>query len=107
VPALRTTLSAINDTYLKVQHEILETFVDRGQLQRLAQHTSWSGFTLLDVGGRYPDNPFAAVILPDDAGKFPEVGSLSGKMVEVTGSVRLYNRKPEVILRRPDQIKAE
>jgi len=35
-PALRTTFSAINDNYLNVQQDILETFVDRGQLQRLA-----------------------------------------------------------------------
>ena len=39
--------------------------------------------------------------------KFPDVGSLRGKMVEVTGSVRLYKRKPEIILRRADQLKAE
>src|SRR5208283_5051055 len=39
LPALRTTLSAINDNYLNVQQDILETFVDRGQLQRLAQPT--------------------------------------------------------------------
>lgn len=34
LPALRTTLSAINDNSLNVQQDILETFVDRGQLQR-------------------------------------------------------------------------
>jgi len=32
LPALRTRLSAINDNYLNVQQDILETFVDRGQL---------------------------------------------------------------------------
>ena len=31
-PALRTTFSAINDNYLNVQQDILETFVDRGQV---------------------------------------------------------------------------
>ena len=46
------------------------------------------------------------MIFPEDAGKFPDVGSLSGKVVEVTGSVRLYKGKPEIILRRADQIKA-
>jgi len=70
-------------------------------------YRSRSGVTLLDMGGRYPDNPFAAVIFPEDAGKFLDLGSLSGKMVEVTGSVRLYHGKPEIILRRPDQLKAE
>jgi hypothetical protein len=39
LPALRTKLSAINDNYLDVQQDILETFIDRGQLRRLAQPT--------------------------------------------------------------------
>jgi hypothetical protein len=39
LPALRTTLSAINDNYLNVQQDILETFIDRGQLRRLAEPT--------------------------------------------------------------------
>ena len=39
LPALRSTLSAINDNYLNVQQDIVETFVDRGQLRMLAQPT--------------------------------------------------------------------
>jgi hypothetical protein len=39
LPALRSALSAINDNYLNVQQDILETFVDRGQLRRLAEPT--------------------------------------------------------------------
>jgi hypothetical protein len=39
LPALRRALSAINDNYLNVQQDILETFVDRGQLRRLAEPT--------------------------------------------------------------------
>ena len=39
LPALRKALSAINDNYLDVQQDILETFVDRGQLRRLAEPT--------------------------------------------------------------------
>lgn len=37
--ALRNGLCAINDNYLNVQQDILETFVDRGQLRRLAEPT--------------------------------------------------------------------
>ena len=52
---LRSTLSAINDNYLTVQQDILETFLDRGQLQRLAQPT------ITATGKRIPglklDNP--------------------------------------------------
>jgi hypothetical protein len=39
LPALRDTLSAINDNYLNVQQDIIETFIDRGQLGKLAQPT--------------------------------------------------------------------
>ena len=39
LPALRATLSAINDNYLNVQQDIIETFIDRGQLRKLAEPT--------------------------------------------------------------------
>ena len=39
LPTLRDKMSAINDNYLDIQQDILETFVDRGQLQRLAEPT--------------------------------------------------------------------
>src|ERR1700757_1835668 len=39
LPALRKTLSAIIDNYLNVQQDILETFIDRGQLRKLAEPT--------------------------------------------------------------------
>jgi hypothetical protein len=39
LPALRKAMSAINENYLNVQQDILETFVDRGQLRKLAEPT--------------------------------------------------------------------
>jgi hypothetical protein len=39
LPVLRDALSAINDNYLNVQQDILETFIDRGQLRKLAEPT--------------------------------------------------------------------
>jgi hypothetical protein len=39
LPALRDKLSAINDNYLDIQQDILDTFVDRGQLHQLAKPT--------------------------------------------------------------------
>jgi hypothetical protein len=71
-------------------------------------HTaSRSGVTFIDLGGRYPNNAFTAVIFSQDAGKFPDVGSLRGRTVEITGRVRLYKRKPEIILRAASQLKVE
>jgi hypothetical protein len=39
LPELRRTMAAANDRYLDVQQDVLETFVDRGQLERLRQPT--------------------------------------------------------------------
>jgi hypothetical protein len=39
LPELRQTMAAANDRYLDVQQDVLETFVDRGQLERLRQPT--------------------------------------------------------------------
>jgi hypothetical protein len=39
LPALRKRLSEITDNYLNVQQNILETFIDRGQLRKLTQPT--------------------------------------------------------------------
>jgi hypothetical protein len=55
LPALRDKMAAVIDNYLNVQQDILETFVDRGQLQHLAKPT------LTASGKRIPglklDNP--------------------------------------------------
>ena len=48
LPQLRHKLSAINDNYQNIQQDILETFVDRGQLHRLAAPT------ILPNGKRVP-----------------------------------------------------
>jgi len=48
LPQLRDRLTAIADRYLDVQQDILETFVDRGQLRQLAQPT------ILPNGKRIP-----------------------------------------------------
>jgi hypothetical protein len=37
LPKVRKTLRAINENYLNIQQDILETFVDRGQLRRLRE----------------------------------------------------------------------
>jgi hypothetical protein len=70
-------------------------------------HKIAAGLTFIDIDGRYPENAFTAVILPDDAGKFPDVASLNGKTVDITGPVRLYKGKPEIILNDAAQIKAK
>ena len=73
-----------------------------------AVHHARSGrATFIDLGGRYPNNAFTAVILARDASKFPDVDALDGKTVDITGAVRLYRGKPEIVLSDPAQIKTK
>jgi DNA/RNA endonuclease YhcR with UshA esterase domain len=70
-------------------------------------HTGRSGITFIDLGGRYPDNAFVAVIFADDAAKFPNATALEGKTVAISGPVQLYQGRPEIILKSADQLKAK
>jgi DNA/RNA endonuclease YhcR with UshA esterase domain len=69
--------------------------------------TGRSGTVFIDVGGRYPDNGFAAVIFASDRSKFPDLKTLDGKTVAITGTVSLYQGKPEIILKSADQMQAK
>jgi len=62
------------------------------------------GVTFIDMGARYPDVTFTAVILPGDAAKFPDAASLEGKDVAITGVVRLYQGKPDILLQDATQL---
>jgi DNA/RNA endonuclease YhcR with UshA esterase domain len=70
-------------------------------------HTGRSGVTFIEIGGRYPDNDFTAVIFAADATKFPNAGTLDGKTVIISGPVQLYQGRPEIILKSADQLKAK
>ncbi len=71
-------------------------------------HHSASGkMTFIDMGGRYPNNTFAGVIFSDDANKFLDVDSLNGKTVDITGTIKLYQGRTEIILNDPAQIKGK
>jgi DNA/RNA endonuclease YhcR with UshA esterase domain len=69
-------------------------------------HHAASGSTIfVNMGGVFPKNCFSAVIFKTDFAKFSDVDSLRGKNVEVSGAVRLYQNKPEMILNDPGQLK--
>jgi DNA/RNA endonuclease YhcR with UshA esterase domain len=68
-------------------------------------HAASGRTTFIDIGGRYPNNPFAAVIFESDAAKFPNIDAFGGKTVDITGRIRLYRGAPEIILSDPGQIK--
>jgi DNA/RNA endonuclease YhcR with UshA esterase domain len=68
-------------------------------------HTSRKGHTYINFGAPYPAQDFTAVVFASSAGAFINLAGLSGKHVQVTGVIRLYEGKPEVILEAPAQLK--
>jgi DNA/RNA endonuclease YhcR with UshA esterase domain len=61
--------------------------------------------TFLDFGKPFPNETFTAVIFGSDRKKFgaPEM-ALRDKQICVTGEIRLYRGKPQIILRDPKQL---
>jgi len=68
-------------------------------------YTSQKGTTFLNFCPDYKTCPFGAVIFGSNAYKFPNPGQYEGKTVEITGLIRSYQGRPEIILNDPGQIK--
>jgi DNA/RNA endonuclease YhcR with UshA esterase domain len=68
-------------------------------------HISRAGNTFINFGPPYPNQTFTAVIFRERTRMFPNVHGLEGSEVLVTGEVRLYKGKPEIILEDSNQLK--
>ncbi len=62
--------------------------------------------TFLNFGGKFPNHDFTAVIFEDNREKFgePEKSCLN-KNVCVTGKIRIFQEKPEIVLTEPGQLR--
>ena len=70
-------------------------------------HVARSGRAIfIDLDGTYPDQPFAAVIFEDDMAKVGDVGDLQGRTVDITGTIRMYKGRPEIVVHSRSQIAA-
>ena len=67
-------------------------------------HISSTGTEFMNFGGRYPNQDFTAVVFPTDAAQIGNVSQYAGKMVSVTGKIRLYKGKPEITVSTSDQL---
>ncbi|MCE6957678.1 nucleotide-binding protein [Cereibacter sphaeroides] len=72
-----------------------------GMVSQVAEHR---GTIFINMGGRYPNQSFHAVIFDDNAGLFPGIAAIEGEMVAIHGLVELYKGRPEIIVTSPDQI---
>jgi DNA/RNA endonuclease YhcR with UshA esterase domain len=67
-------------------------------------YLSKSGIYFLNMGDQFSNNAFTAVIFKSDASKFHDIKSLEGKVIEVTGRVKFYRGKPEIVVEEREQV---
>jgi RecG-like helicase len=84
---------------ITVCSKVQSTFVTKGEKKT----------TYINFGKPYPNNTFTAVIFSSDSGNFKYIPSefLKEKNVCITGKVELYKDKPQIIVKKAEQIKIE
>ena len=73
-----------------------------GTVQRVSQ--TQAGSIFLDLGAKYPDNPFTVFIPRSSADKFLDYKKYDGLTITVSGEIQEYNKKAEIVVTDPSQI---
>jgi endonuclease YncB( thermonuclease family) len=94
---------AIRISYTEAPNHVGEYACVIGRVDHV--YTSQKGTTFINFCPDYKTCPFGAVIFISDAYKFPNPNQYEGKIVEITGLIRSYQSRPEIILNDPAQIK--
>jgi DNA/RNA endonuclease YhcR with UshA esterase domain len=58
----------------------------------------------INIGGKYPDNPFTAVIFQKDIVAVGDVSKYDGKLIDVIGVITDYKDKTEIIVNDAKQL---
>src|SRR5258706_359798 len=67
-------------------------------------YVSKSGVTFIDLDGHGRDAPFTGVIFKDKASAVRDVQSYNGKYIGITGTIKDYQGKPDIIINDASQI---
>ena len=70
-------------------------------------YLSKSGIYFLNMGDQFANNAFTAVIFKRDVSKFHDIKSLEGKVIEVTGRIKFYHGKVEIVVEERGQVKVK
>lgn len=81
-----------------------ETGCVTGRVLRV--YTSRAGNTFLDFCSNYRNCPFTSVIFSSDRDKFGKLETLAGRRVEIRGDISIYQGRPEIVIRDPEQLRA-
>ena len=72
----------------------------------LRVYASRGGNTFLDFCQDYRQCPFTSIIFAADRQKFGNLETLSGRDIEIRGTIQLYQGRAEIVIRDASQIKA-
>jgi len=70
-------------------------------------HSQRSNTIFVNFGPPFPNHTFTAVIFASAANLFPDVDSWKGRTLSITGVVKMYRGKPEIVLESPKQVAAQ
>jgi DNA/RNA endonuclease YhcR with UshA esterase domain len=77
------------------------TVAGRVSITRMA-----SGEIYLDLDGSGDGAPLSAYVSRWNAARFPGIGNLNGRTIEITGTIGSFRYRPEIFLTNPSQIAA-
>jgi DNA/RNA endonuclease YhcR with UshA esterase domain len=71
---------------------------------KVAQVTIRPNIVFLNMDQAFPDSPFTAVIMAKNTNDFGDLKALEGKSVEVSGKIKAFKDKPEIVLESTNQL---
>lgn len=70
-------------------------------------YVSKGGTIFVDLGGSGRSAPFTGVIFKDAAPAIPNVTAYDGRILDISGTIREYRGKPEIIISEKSQLNAK
>lgn len=89
--------------YTQAGNFVGENKTVRGKVEKV-YYSAKSDTTFLDFCSNYQGCPFSSVVFSSDKGKFGDLNQYEGKTVEITGLIKTYKGRAEIILKNPNQI---
>jgi hypothetical protein len=83
-------------------HHVGQTACIMGKVLKVK--AGWGGVHFLDFCEEQMACPFSVVVFPRDLKDVGDVRRLTGRMIEITGPIKLYDGRPEIVLNRISQI---
>jgi DNA/RNA endonuclease YhcR with UshA esterase domain len=91
---------------LKISATDATNYYDREMIVtgKVAQVTIRPTVTFLNLDAKFPDSPFAIVIIHGKSSYYGDVNALKEKSIEIRGKITKYNDKPEIVLDSTNQL---